>query len=135
MMDAPDVFPKGFHPCAENRDSGGTFPVKTVARHKTRKPVHYYFIDFGISRLYQPDEPHEVVGDDGPDREIPEMSSVRVYDPFPADIFIMGNAFKKYFLSVRTHFSYMISSEFIAYIFALHRNATILTSSFPSSRP
>lgn len=100
MMDAPEVFPRGFHPCTRGRDSGGMYDIKTVPRHKTWAPVRYYLIDFGISRIFEPDQPHEVVGDDGPDREVPEMSDVRLYDPFPADVFIMGNTFKKYFLQV-----------------------------------
>jgi len=108
MMDAPDVFPNGFHPCAENRDGGGTFEVKIVPRHKTWNPIRYYFIDFGISRIYRPEEPHEVVGDDGPDRDVPEMSDISVYDPFPADVFIMGNAFKKYFLQEYENLDFLV---------------------------
>lgn len=100
MMDAPGVFPKGFHPCALDRDRGGVDDIRTVPRRKSWEPVRYYLIDFGISRIYEPDEPHEVVGDDGAERGVPEMSDISLYDPFPADVFIMGNTFKKYFLQV-----------------------------------
>ncbi len=91
MMDAPSLYPKGFHPSAASRDRGGMFEVKMIPRHKAWGPVRYYIIDFGMSRLYEPGEPHEVVGDEGLERDIPEMSDVYVYDPFPADVFIMGN--------------------------------------------
>ncbi len=98
MMDAPSLFPRGFHPSSAARDRGGRFEVKTIPRHKAWGPVRYYIIDFGISRLYEPDDPHEVVGDEGLERDIPEISDVHTYDPFPADIFIMGNACKKHFV-------------------------------------
>jgi len=83
--------PERIPPSAETRDSGGTFEVKIIPRHKIWNPIRYYFIDFGISRIYRPDEPDKVVSDDGPDRDVPEMSDISVYDPFPADVFIMGN--------------------------------------------
>lgn len=101
MMDAPSVFPKGFHPCSELRDRGGMFGLKPIPRHKAKGPIRYYIIDFGISRLYGPGDPHKVVGDEGAERDIPEMSDLRAYDPFPADVFIMGNACKRYFVRVR----------------------------------
>jgi len=99
MMDAPSVFPNGFHPCDITRDRGGIQKIKIIPRYSAPGPVRYYFIDFGISRLYGPDEEHLVVGDDGADREIPEMSDFDEYDPFPADVFILGNVFRKFFLS------------------------------------
>ncbi len=90
----------------EIETEGGMFEAKPVPRHKAWGPIRYYIIDFGISRLYEPDE--EVVGDDGAERDIPEMSDIRVYDPFPADVFILGNACKKYFVQVY----FFLSSSF-----------------------
>ena len=37
------------------------------------------------------------------ERDIPEMSDIRPYDPFPADVFIMGNAFKNFCFAGRCH--------------------------------
>ena len=99
-MDAPSVFPNGFHPANSSKDRGGVQSVITIPRHKASGPIKYYYIDFGISRRYEEGEKHIVIGDDGDDREIPEMSDVDVYDPFPADVFILGNVFRKRFLSV-----------------------------------
>ena len=100
MMDAPSIFPSGFHPCTFNKDRSGRYPIKSIPRFKAAGPINYCFIDFGISRLYEPDDDHFVVGDDGADRDIPEMSNVKLYDPFPADVFIVGNVIKKELLQV-----------------------------------
>ncbi len=115
MMDAPSVFPNGFHPCDITRDRGGIQKIKIIPRYRAPGPVRYYFIDFGISRLYEPDEEHLAVGDDGADREIPEMSDDDEYDPFPADVFILGNVFKKFFLSVRSGLNNFIRSTLTCY--------------------
>ncbi len=52
--------------------------------------------------MYKPGEEHWVVGDDGADQDIPEMSDISDYGPFPADVFILGNVFKKHFIPVRS---------------------------------
>ncbi len=129
MMDAPGVFPRGYHPCSLNRDRAGMYEIKTIPRHKSWEPIRYYIIDFGISRIYEPNDPHEVVGDDGPDRDIPEMSDISLYDPFPADVFIMGNTFKKHFLQVG-----VLASESLdlSNLPTYNRHTKILISSSPS---
>lgn len=100
MMDAPSVFPNGFHPCHVAKDRGGFRRVKIIPRYKATGPIKYYLIDFGISRRYEEGKKRQVVGDDGADREVPEMSDKDFYDPFPADVFILGNVFKKHILPV-----------------------------------
>ena len=100
MMDAPSMFPNGVHPCNITRDRSGEEWVRIIPRHKASGPVNYYFIDFGISRLYEEGDAHLVVGNDGADQDIPEMSDIEEYDPFPADVFILGNTLKKYFIPV-----------------------------------
>lgn len=101
-MDAPSVFPNGFHPCDVTKDRGGSRPIITIPRYKAKGPINYYFIDFGISCLFQDDMEHLTVGNDGADRDVPEMSPVKPYNPFPADVFILGNILKKEFLPVRS---------------------------------
>lgn len=101
MMDAPSLFPNGFHPCSATKDRGGFHRIKSIPRYKASGPVNYYFIDFGISRHYEDGQQHLVIGDDGADREVPEMTDIDFYGPFPADVFIIGNIFRKHFLPVR----------------------------------
>lgn len=101
MMDAPALFPKGFHPMAETTLPDLTGPAPYVRRIDV--PVHYYFIDFGISTQFAPDQhPRLVLGTDGLDDEVPELSNTVPYDPFKTDIFIIGNLLRQQFLKVRT---------------------------------
>lgn len=99
MMDASSLFPEGFHPIFPDFLPDGlheTFPfTRSVA------PVRYYYIDFGISSHFPDDTVNKLVtGQDGLDKEVPELSTTVPYDPFKVDIFILGNVFKKLVYSV-----------------------------------
>ena len=98
MYDAPGLYPKGFHPMGVNLDTNGK---RAYPLHRGDVPlVRYYFTDFGISTRFEDDEPRKVLGTDGLDQDAPELSEARLYDPFPLDIFILGNVFKNYFTKV-----------------------------------
>ncbi|KAI9063417.1 kinase-like protein [Trametes sanguinea] len=89
MMDASALFPKGFHAIAQQMLADGVTPATVLSRASA--PVHYYFIDFGISTRFTDDSPRLVVGTDGLDREPPELSKTVPYDPFKLDVFLIGN--------------------------------------------
>ncbi|KAI0722005.1 hypothetical protein C8T65DRAFT_724342 [Cerioporus squamosus] len=56
--------------------------------------IDYYFIDFGISSHFEPDDTNRLVtGTKGLDEDVPELSADVPYDPFKVDIFILGNLF------------------------------------------
>ncbi|KAL1937554.1 hypothetical protein VTO73DRAFT_13049 [Trametes versicolor] len=97
MMDASAMFPQGFHPMRELAlpDVSGLAPIL----HRVDVPVRYYYIDFGISTRFSPDQgPTLVLGTQGLDDEVPELSDTIPYDPFKTDIFIVGNLFRQQFL-------------------------------------
>ena len=103
MMDAPAMYPKGFHPVATDLKPD----MRSSAPHRSRftnpRPVKYYYVDFGISSQFTPEQDHTsrlVVGTDGLDDQVPELSRDVPYDPFKVDVFILGNYFKKTILSV-----------------------------------
>lgn len=101
MMDASAMYPRGFHPMKERTlpDLSGPAPVL----HRIDVPVKYYFIDFGISTRFPADQhPRLVLGTQGLDDEVPELSDTTPYDPFKTDIFIIGNLLRQEFLQVRT---------------------------------
>ncbi|KAI0773720.1 hypothetical protein C8Q74DRAFT_1316758 [Fomes fomentarius] len=81
MMDATAMYPQGFHPAAPH-----VLPTQvTTAPVVPRSRVHviYYY---------------------GLDRQVPEPSNKDPYDPFKADIFMLGNMFRTCILQVReTH--------------------------------
>ena len=99
-MDANCLYPKGFHPVAMRRlPNGRSYAPRRARRHVN---VKYYYIDFGISVHIPPDTPSRlVVGIDGRDQDVPELSSIVAYDPFKVDVFIIGNLFKTFFQKVR----------------------------------
>ena len=99
-MDADGIYPKGFHPATETMDASGYKPAKPK-RRRDAQGLRYYFIDFGISSIFGPDDDRRVVGVDGQDNEVPELSMDVPYDPFLTDVFIIGNLFQKVFLDVR----------------------------------
>ncbi|KAJ3473918.1 hypothetical protein NLI96_g12754 [Meripilus lineatus] len=95
MMDAGSMFPNGFHPVHKWCDRSG---IETATYHtRSEHPPRYYFTDFGISSYFPPDSNPLVVGRDGRDSEVPELSWTVPYNPFKTDIFIIGNLFKNEF--------------------------------------
>ncbi|OJT15428.1 hypothetical protein TRAPUB_8016 [Trametes pubescens] len=92
LYDPRPLYPNMFHPRVtdKSRDWKGT------AKHSTRtlNPVKYYFIDFGLSRRYDPkDGPpreHPILGGD---KSVPEFRNWNgeLLDPFPTDIYYLGN--------------------------------------------
>lgn len=101
MMDASTLYPSGFHPIYK-----GFLPdVSGLAPHLPRgsAPVTYYLIDFGISTRFSPDDPSKLVlGTNGIEDSVPELSKTVPYDPFKTDVYIIGALFCQEFLAVRT---------------------------------
>lgn len=104
-MDASSLYPRGFHPVAKVLDPSGT-KLAAARRRRDVQGVKYYFIDFGISTRIEKDAQGEdrlVTGIDGQDRDVPELSDYRPYDPFAVDVFILGNVYRKKLLDVRAN--------------------------------
>lgn len=99
-MDAGPLYPTSWHPAKINRNRN----FKGQAKHsnRTAKPVKYYFIDFGNSRQYRPEErpPMEPIMLGG-DKSPPEHNmGLRSCDPFPTDVYYLGNLIREEFLAV-----------------------------------
>ncbi|KAF7302222.1 Protein kinase domain-containing protein [Mycena indigotica] len=94
------LFPKGFHPVWTDRDPSNKHP----AYHLTRTECwpRYFFIDFGLSRRYDPSNgpPREPIIRGG-DRSPPEHHTNLACNPFPTDIYFLGNLLKTQFLYSR----------------------------------
>ena len=100
MLDPTHLYPESFHPVATNLNRNCTGYTKHFTR--TQRPPKYYFIDFGISRRYDPSDtnPKEIPIWGG-DKEVPEFqNSNEPCDPFATDVFYIGNAVKKDFILV-----------------------------------
>ncbi|KAH9850490.1 kinase-like domain-containing protein [Lenzites betulinus] len=99
MYDPRPMYPRMFHPLVTYR----TRDWKGSAKHSTRTahPVRYYFIDFGISVKFNPDEgpprAHPIRGGDKTAPEIVNWNG-ELLDPFPTDIYYLGNMLRTYVL-------------------------------------
>ncbi|KZV68696.1 hypothetical protein PENSPDRAFT_609714 [Peniophora sp. CONT] len=93
LMDGERMYPQGFHPVHSMVLPDG----ETWARPYTRSQVgvRYYFVDYGISSYFPPDQPRGfVTGNLGRDQDVPELSKTVPYDPFPVDIFTIGHVIR-----------------------------------------
>lgn len=101
MMDPRPLYPDMFHPIRPDMNRTLTGKAKHFTR--TENPVKYYFIDFGISGRYPPGEgtpsaPVHVGGD----RTVPEfLTSNNTHNPFPTDVYYVGNLVREEFLQVK----------------------------------
>ena len=101
MMRADGLFPGGFHPYLQLMTPDILHRAKYLYRRDVRL-IKYYFIDFGISlRFNESDTNRLVYGFKGMDREVPELFDGLKYDPFPLDIFILGNFYRRTLVEVR----------------------------------
>jgi hypothetical protein len=108
MMDATPMYPRPYHPVAKLRlrdfSDDGWFSRDLNHYTRTQRPVKYYLTDFGISRRYNPDSgPPLEYPIYGGDKTVPEFRfSLDACNPFPTDIYYVGNAIRKTLLKVRT---------------------------------
>ncbi|KAA1478173.1 hypothetical protein DENSPDRAFT_660444 [Dentipellis sp. KUC8613] len=112
MMDPSKMYPKSFHPIKtdKNRDLHGKAPHMT----RTDCAPRYYLIDFGLSDRFDPHSAHwppVSVKTHGADRTAPELnhSPDELYDPFPTDIYYIGNVVRTEFLEKYSNIEFMES--------------------------
>ncbi|KAK0439751.1 hypothetical protein EV421DRAFT_2020583 [Armillaria borealis] len=118
MMDATSMYgPDSFHP--DQMDLKYDFSSRARYRSRTERPPKYYFIDFGLSFLYRPDElPATVLAVEGGDKSVPEFLADNPdwtkrrpkHDPSAVDIYYLGNAFRA-FLRRGVEADYKISDK------------------------
>ena len=100
MLDPSGMYPESFHPVALDRSPD--FQKKAVAYSRTERPPRYLLIDFGLARQYDPatgpplDKPLR-----GGDKSAPEHQDRDTpCNPFPTDIYYIGNLVKEDFAQV-----------------------------------
>jgi hypothetical protein len=99
MMDG-SMYPEGWHPVRTYMKRDYSDEVKPYTR--TQRPPRYYFIDFGISRRFSPDDPspseYPILGGD---KSAPEFrKSADKCNPFPTDVYYLGNMIRQDFIQV-----------------------------------
>ncbi|OSD06648.1 kinase-like protein [Trametes coccinea BRFM310] len=104
IMYDPDVlYPQGFHPMRLDRLPYQTDAWAPVLSRRDVQ-IRYYYIDFGISSHFTPDDPDKLVtGLDGIEKLVPELSDEVPYDPFKVDIFVLGRMMYETFIKKFTN--------------------------------
>lgn len=106
MIDPKPLFPKMYHPVANRRNRN--FKGKAKYHTRTARPAKYFLIDFGLSRKYTGDDCPMEIPILGGDKTVPEFQGEGEYqphDPFPTDIYYLGNMIREDFLQVRVFLS------------------------------
>lgn len=99
MYDAEKLYPQEYHPALPDF----TLDVSRLAPYISRTTaggIKYYITDFGISRYFGGGEERLVKGKSCQDDSVPELSNEQPYDPFPVDIYTLGNVFRKDLMNV-----------------------------------
>ena len=102
MLDPSSMYPKMFHPL----DSMRNLDFKTSAKRysRTERPSKYYIIDFGLTEKFNPEDgPPRVLPIFGGDRTVPEFQGkgvMELCDPFPTDVYYLGNMIKQDYIQV-----------------------------------
>jgi len=98
MMDGSIMYPNSFHPFRQ--DKKPDFSGFATYHTRTRRPPKYYFTDFGISRRYNPEDLPPLEDPIwGGDKTVPEFQkSNDPCNPFPTDVYYLGNLIRSYFL-------------------------------------
>ncbi|KAF8836449.1 hypothetical protein BDN67DRAFT_936726 [Paxillus ammoniavirescens] len=107
MVDASSLYVDAFHPVVPlmKRD----YSAYARFRTRTQRPPKYFFIDFGLSRRYDHSvtKPLEVPIWGG-DKNVPEFQNSNApCDPFPTDVFYLGNAIKNDFVDPNLGFDFI----------------------------
>ncbi|KAF8519868.1 kinase-like domain-containing protein [Hysterangium stoloniferum] len=106
MMDAREMYPKGYHPLRPPKSKD----LRRYVTHYTRteRSPKYYLLDFGLSRHYP--EIRLDIPVRGGDKSVPEFQGEghkTPYDPFPVDVYYLGNIIFEKFLSVYSNLEFV----------------------------
>ena len=120
------MFPESYHPVLIDRSRDLSHAARYTSR--TQNPPKYYFIDFGISRQYKPEDLPPIEGIIlGGDKSPPEhKNSSGAWDPFPTDVYFLGNLAREEYLQVSALCAYMLI--FYSTIYASNRPSEALSS-------
>ncbi|KAL1661238.1 hypothetical protein GGF50DRAFT_129666 [Schizophyllum commune] len=144
MMDASPLYTTPYHPIDQTRqrDFKG---LATASYTRTQHPVRYYIIDFGLSVRYDTLDPVEIPVLGG-DKTVPEFKGddpskrygglSNLYNPFPTDVYCLGNWIREDFLegTRNERSNEVLTSKRLGFEF-LRPLVESMTQADPSKRP
>ena len=122
LMDG-SMYPDGWHPCNRRRMRDN---FRLLAKHfsRTERPPKYYFIDFGISRRYGPEDKAPLeLPIRGSDKTVPEfMDNINLpRNPFQT-IYYVGNLIREAVIDVSNE-PFSLAPQFLT--IARHSNIRV----------
>jgi serine/threonine protein kinase len=108
MLDPSRMYPKSFHPMVIGRTRD--FRGKAKGRTRTWCRPRYFLIDLGLSRHYDPaNGPPLEIPLRGGDKSAPEHRDMETpCNPFPTDVYYLGNLVREDYVQVRTSIRFQI---------------------------
>ncbi|KAJ7475421.1 hypothetical protein B0H11DRAFT_1865665 [Mycena galericulata] len=135
MLDGQHLYPNGFHP--QFQEISANFVGKAKHLTRTQAPPKYYLIDFGISIHFSPNSPRLAMPTRGGDRSAPEFDgdgAEELLDPFPTDIYYLGNLIRNEFLDGQHNPEYVLYNGRVGFEF-MRPLVDAMTKRDPKERP
>ncbi|KAI0040834.1 hypothetical protein FA95DRAFT_1549370 [Auriscalpium vulgare] len=109
MMDPTGMYPDSFHPQSVKLEMRRDWKGKAKYYTRTQRPPRYLFIDFGLSRVYPPELGTPIdIATRGGDKSAPEHVDTDIpCNPFPTDVYYLGNLIRQNFILKYHGFSFM----------------------------
>jgi len=112
MCDATTLYPDGHYPHPVYANRKPNFKGRASHYTRTEYPPKYYWIDFGLSTRHDPEStsPPAETRIWGGDKSVPEFQPEVYkgsYNPFPTDVYYVGNLIKTDFVDKKRGFSFM----------------------------
>ena len=104
MADTLHLYDPPPHP-SDRRRGRNLLSYPRIVSSRTQTPVKYYLIDYGLSKAYKSEEAPFLEFPAGGDKTVPEFQEAgdNKFDPFPVDVYCMGNIVRRYFLEGFLH--------------------------------
>ena len=103
LMDASTLYNDGWHPMNTWLARNGRYDL-CLSRKRSEAEIKYYFIDFGLSTQFAPEQRERLVTGELGRIKAPEQSSGLSYDPFKLDVYYLGHVYQTKIADVRLPF-------------------------------
>ncbi|KAG6379504.1 hypothetical protein JVT61DRAFT_9995 [Boletus reticuloceps] len=100
LMDASNLYNDGWHPMNTWLARNGRDEI-CLSRKRSEAEIKYYFIDFGLSTQFPPEQHDRLVTGELGRIQAPEQSSGLPYDPFKLDVYYLGHVYQTKIVEVR----------------------------------
>ncbi|KAG2014286.1 other/AgaK1 protein kinase [Coprinopsis cinerea AmutBmut pab1-1] len=100
MMDPQAMGHSPWHFCDPQRQPAPNYDAKVTHKYtRTERRPRYYIIDFGYATQFKPEEiPPSILPKLASDGSVPEYKNHQPCNPFPIDVYVVGNMIRMDFL-------------------------------------